>query len=113
MRPLFAAAAICLAAPSLAAPSGDVLFQQGQFGPAATAARAAGDHLLAAKSQLIVAAFQATTKEQALGFLDWALKNGQADAEKLDYVPLPDSVVKQIEASWTAELKDGGKPIWP
>jgi phosphate transport system substrate-binding protein len=38
-------------------------------------------------------------------FFDWALKNGQADAEKLDYVPIPDSVVKQIEASWAKTLK--------
>ncbi len=40
-----------------------------------------------------------------LKFLDWALKNGQDDAKKLDYVPMPDSVVKQIEASWAKTLK--------
>ncbi|SEQ97192.1 phosphate ABC transporter substrate-binding protein, PhoT family [Faunimonas pinastri] len=40
-----------------------------------------------------------------LKFLDWALKNGQKDAEALDYVPLPESVVQQIEQAWTRNLK--------
>jgi phosphate transport system substrate-binding protein len=45
------------------------------------------------------------TNETAVKFFDWALKNGQADAEKLDYVPLPDVVVKRIEAAWASDLK--------
>ncbi|HUC62784.1 MAG TPA: phosphate ABC transporter substrate-binding protein PstS [Alphaproteobacteria bacterium] len=49
----------------------------------------------------------------ALKFLDWALKDGQAQAKALDYVPLPDDVVKQIEESWNKSLKSpNGKPIW-
>ena len=40
----------------------------------------------------------------ALKFLDWALKKGQAQSKALDYVPLPDDVIKQIEAHWTKEL---------
>lgn len=43
-----------------------------------------------------------------LKFLDYALREGQADAKKLDYVPFPDATIKQIEASWTANLK-----AWP
>ena len=43
-----------------------------------------------------------------LKFLDFALREGQADAKKLDYVPFPDATIKQIEASWTANLK-----VWP
>jgi phosphate transport system substrate-binding protein len=43
--------------------------------------------------------------KSVLKFLDWALKNGQQDAVKLDYVPFPDSVIKQIEASWATNLK--------
>jgi len=39
-----------------------------------------------------------------LKFLDWALKKGQAQAKELDYVPMPDDVVKQIEAAWTKEV---------
>jgi phosphate transport system substrate-binding protein len=40
----------------------------------------------------------------ALKFLDWALKKGQDEAKALDYVPLPDDVVKQIEQHWAKEL---------
>ena len=43
-----------------------------------------------------------------LKFLDFALREGQADAKTLDYVPFPDATIKQIEASWTANLK-----VWP
>ncbi|HVP84075.1 MAG TPA: phosphate ABC transporter substrate-binding protein PstS [Rhizomicrobium sp.] len=69
--------------------------------------------ITAATYMLMRTDYPGATNKKVLSFLDWALKNGQGDAEKLDYVPLPASVVKQIEASWTAELKDGGKPIWP
>ena len=49
----------------------------------------------------------------ALKFLDWALHHGQAQARALDYVPLPESVVKQIEASWAKDLKTSdGKSVW-
>jgi phosphate transport system substrate-binding protein len=40
----------------------------------------------------------------ALKFLDWALKKGQAQAKELDYVPMPDDVVKLIEAAWAKEV---------
>jgi len=47
-----------------------------------------------------------------LKFLNWALTNGQPQAEKLDYVALPASVVSQIQASWKTTLKDtSGKPV--
>ncbi|MDM9648450.1 phosphate ABC transporter substrate-binding protein PstS [Rhizobium sp. S163] len=41
----------------------------------------------------------------AFEFFKWALENGQKQASSLDYVPLPDSLVKQIEAYWTAQFK--------
>jgi phosphate transport system substrate-binding protein len=37
---------------------------------------------------------------QALRFFKWAYANGDQMATALDYVPLPDSVVVKIEASW-------------
>jgi len=40
----------------------------------------------------------------ALGFFKWALEHGQSLAEQLDYVPLPEPLVKQIEAYWQAEI---------
>ena len=48
---------------------------------------------------------------EALKFFDWAYKNGQGDAKGLDYVAIPDSVVKLVEASW-AGITSGGKPIF-
>jgi phosphate transport system substrate-binding protein len=49
----------------------------------------------------------------ALKFFAWAYKNGAKMAEDLDYVPMPDNVVKDIESSWTSDIKDpSGKPIF-
>ena len=42
---------------------------------------------------------------EALRFFRWALEQGQADAKRLDYVPLPDALVKQVEAYWTQNIK--------
>jgi phosphate transport system substrate-binding protein len=51
--------------------------------------------------------------EGVLKFLDWCLKHGQEQARALEYVPMPDSVVKQIEAAWAKQFKgENGKPIW-
>ena len=50
---------------------------------------------------------------QALKFYDWAFHNGKDMATGLDYVPLPDSVVQLIEASWKANISDSsGSPLW-
>jgi len=52
------------------------------------------------------------TAVEVLKFFDWALKNGQKMAAELDYVPMPDGVVKVIADAWKAQLKDAsGKPI--
>ncbi len=48
---------------------------------------------------------------EALKFFAWAYKNGAGMADELDYVPLPDSLVKLIQTSWS-QIKDAsGKPI--
>jgi len=41
----------------------------------------------------------------ALKFFDWAYKNGGKMAADLDYVPLPDSLIKQIRATWKSDIK--------
>jgi phosphate transport system substrate-binding protein len=61
--------------------------------------------ITAATYMLMREDYPADKNKAVLKFLDWALKNGQEDARKLDYVPMPDSVVKQIEASWSKTLK--------
>ncbi|TXH67082.1 MAG: phosphate ABC transporter substrate-binding protein PstS [Lysobacteraceae bacterium] len=43
--------------------------------------------------------------KEALAFFRWAYANGDASAKALDYVPLPDALVKQVEAYWAKELK--------
>jgi phosphate transport system substrate-binding protein len=50
---------------------------------------------------------------EVLKFFDWAYKNGSAMASGMDYVPMPDAVIKAITTTWTNQLKDSaGKPIW-
>jgi len=45
--------------------------------------------------------------------MDWALRHGQDQATALDYVPIPDNVVSQIEASWAKDLKAAdGSSLW-
>jgi len=52
--------------------------------------------------------------KEVLKFFNWAYgAEGDKLADSLDYVPLPDNVVKQIETSWKANIKDsGGKPVY-
>ncbi|WP_373888142.1 phosphate ABC transporter substrate-binding protein PstS [Massilia sp. Root418] len=51
--------------------------------------------------------------KEVVKFFDWAFKNGGAAAADLDYVPLPASVVKLVQDSWKASLKDAsGKAIY-
>lgn len=40
----------------------------------------------------------------ALAFFKWALEHGQEEAKQLNYVPLPDTLVKEIEAYWQAQI---------
>jgi phosphate transport system substrate-binding protein len=50
---------------------------------------------------------------EVLKFFDWALKNGQKMAIELDYVPIPDPVVKLVNDAWKTQIKDSaGKPLW-
>jgi phosphate transport system substrate-binding protein len=54
----------------------------------------------------------ATTAE-ALKFFAWAYKSGSAMAQELDYVPMPEKVVSEIQKMWSADIKDSaGKPVF-
>ena len=48
-----------------------------------------------------------------LKYFDWCFQHGGEMAQKLDYVPMPESVVKLVEATWAKEITSGGKPVWP
>lgn len=41
----------------------------------------------------------------AFDFFKWAFEHGQNDAASLDYVALPESLVKQIEGYWASQFK--------
>jgi phosphate transport system substrate-binding protein len=47
---------------------------------------------------------KAASKE-AIKFFKWAFEKGDKMAEDLDYIPMPDSVVKLIEKTWSADIK--------
>ncbi len=51
--------------------------------------------------------------KEALKFFAWAYKDGAAMAAELDYVPLPQSLIGQVEKTWASEIKAGGHPLWP
>ena len=54
------------------------------------------------------------TAKQVLKFFDWAYsEDGDKLASTLDYVPLPTSVIQQIQAAWKSQIKDAsGKALW-
>lgn len=47
-----------------------------------------------------------------LSFFDWCFRHGADIAKSLDYVPMPENVVKLVEEAWAKEIKSGGKPVW-
>ncbi|MGJ5045036.1 MULTISPECIES: phosphate ABC transporter substrate-binding protein PstS [unclassified Bradyrhizobium] len=42
---------------------------------------------------------------EAIKFFKWSFEKGGKMAEELDYIPMPDSVVKLIEKTWSADIK--------
>ena len=42
---------------------------------------------------------------EAIKFFKWAFAKGGKMAEELDYIPMPDNVVKLIEKTWSADIK--------
>ena len=47
----------------------------------------------------------AQRSKEALAFFDWVYKNGDASAEALGYVTLPEDLTTQIRAYWAANIK--------
>ena len=51
--------------------------------------------------------------KQVLKFFEWAYENGDKMASDLDYIPMPDNVVKMISDAWKKQIKDShGKALW-
>jgi phosphate transport system substrate-binding protein len=50
---------------------------------------------------------------EVLKFFDWSFQHGDQMASDLDYVPMPDAVVKLIQADWKKQIKDtAGKTVY-
>jgi phosphate transport system substrate-binding protein len=43
--------------------------------------------------------------KEAIKFFTWAFEKGDKMAEELDYIPMPANVVKQIEKTWSSDIK--------
>ena len=43
--------------------------------------------------------------QEAIKFFKWSFEKGDKMAEELDYIPMPELVVKLIEKTWSAEIK--------
>jgi phosphate transport system substrate-binding protein len=55
----------------------------------------------------------ALTGRAILKFFDWSYKNGAKMSEDLEYVHLPQPVIKLVNEKWKNELKGpDGQPIW-
>ncbi|MFQ6371763.1 phosphate ABC transporter substrate-binding protein PstS [Shewanella sp. YIC-542] len=68
----------------------------------------AATFILMHKSQ----ANEATAKE-VLKFFEWSYANGDGLATELEYVPMPDNVVKMVETMWHSDIKTaGGKAVY-
>ena len=52
----------------------------------------------------LLPADKAAAKE-AIKFFKWSFEKGGKMAEELDYIPMPESVVKLIEKTWSADIK--------
>ncbi|KQW22002.1 phosphate ABC transporter substrate-binding protein [Afipia sp. Root123D2] len=47
-----------------------------------------------------------TASAEAIKFFRWAFAKGDKMAEELDYIAIPDNVVKLIETTWSVEIKN-------
>jgi phosphate transport system substrate-binding protein len=52
------------------------------------------------------------TGREVLKFFDWAFRNGQKMAAELDYVPMPDPTVREIQAAWKQVTDRSGKSLY-
>jgi len=51
--------------------------------------------------------------KEVLKFFDWAYQEGDKLALSMDYIPMPDAVVKLVQTEWKNKIKDAsGKPVW-
>ena len=49
---------------------------------------------------------------EVIRFFEWSFRNGAGMAAELDYVPMPEPVVKQIQAAWKGVTDPNGRPLY-
>ncbi len=54
---------------------------------------------------ILLAKEKTDVNKSVIKFFDWAFKNGDGNAKKLDYIPLPNEVKEKIRAYWKANIK--------
>ena len=55
---------------------------------------------------------KADAGREVLKFFDWCFKNGQAMAAELDYVSMPEPVVRQVQAAWRNVTDGNGRALY-
>ena len=56
---------------------------------------------------------KAESGREVLKFFDWSFKNGAKMASELEYIAMPDPVIRQIQTEWKAKVKDAsGKALY-
>ncbi|MFA6114515.1 MAG: phosphate ABC transporter substrate-binding protein PstS [Sphingomonas sp.] len=54
----------------------------------------------------------AAKRATVLQFFDWAYRNGDQAAGRLDYVPLPQSIKERMRQQWASTITANGKPVY-
>ncbi len=76
----------------------------------------AGSWPIAGASYILLptGAAQSDATARLLKFFDWALRQGRAQADALDYAQLPEAALALAQQQWREQLKDAqGQPLWP
>src|SRR5688572_93804 len=50
--------------------------------------------------------------KEVLKFFEWSFRNGQKMAAELDYVPMPEATIKEIQAAWKQVTDASGKALY-
>jgi phosphate transport system substrate-binding protein len=58
------------------------------------------------------AADKVEASRNTMRFFDWAFRNGDDAARRLEYIPVPDQVVDAVRASWSNVKAPGGQQVW-
>jgi phosphate transport system substrate-binding protein len=67
-------------------------------------------------ASFILVRAEAGTREktrEVLRFFDWALHEGEPTVYRLEYVPVPQTVLDQFPEMWRAIRDREGEPVWP